>query len=373
MKKISFPVRAGFRQRLNQRVNQHFDRRGVPRTGDWRMFLKTGIILTWLATSYILLVFYANSLASGIVAALAVAAGIVLVGFNLMHDGAHDSYSANKKINRMAAWTLDFIGGSQMLWRQKHNILHHTYTNIAGADDDLNTSGLLRLSPDQSWRPWHRFQHLYAPALYSLLTINWVFYSDFRKFFTGRIGDYRLRKPSARETLSFFSAKGLYFGYAIVLPLLIHDLMVTLFFFIFVHLVAGLIFSVVFQLAHTVDDNAFPAADPRTGFIESEWSIHEVETTANFATQNRFLSWVCGGLNFQIEHHLLPRVCHIHYPALSHFVRETCGEFQIRYTCYATVRSALMMHFRFLKKLGKPAAAAEFPGSENLHKMAEPR
>jgi len=364
MKKISFPVRAGFRQRLNQRVSEYFDRRGVARTGDWRMFLKTGIILSWLATSYILLVFFASSPAVGILAALAVAAGIVLVGFNLMHDGAHGSYSANKTINRVAAWTLDLIGGSQMLWRQKHNILHHTYTNIAGADDDLDTSGLLRLSPDQSWHSWHRFQHLYAPALYSLLTINWVFYTDFRKFFTGRIGEYRLKQPSLRESLSFFSAKGLYFGYALVVPLMVHDLLVTLAFFILIHLIGGFIFSVVFQLAHTVDGNEFPAADPRTGSMKSEWSIHEVETTANFAMRNKFLSWLCGGLNFQIEHHLLPKVCHIHYPALSSCVRQTCTEFQVRYTHYPTVRSALMMHFRFLRELGKPPVP-EFAESES--------
>lgn len=371
MKRISFPVRVGFRQRLNQRVDQYFDQRGIPRTGDWRVFLKTGIILTWLAGSYILLVLFANSLAAGIGAALAVAVGVVLVGFNLMHDGAHGSYSANKTMNRMAAWTLDLIGGSQILWRQKHNILHHTYTNIEGADDDLDTSGLLRLSPDQAWRPWHRFQHIYAPALYSFLTLNWVFHGDFRKFLTGRIGTYKLRKPSVRETLSFFSAKGLYVGYALVLPLFIHDLLVVLAFFIFIHLVSGLIFSLVFQLAHTVEDNSFPGADPKTGVMEAEWSIHEVETTADFATKNRFVAWVCGGLNFQIEHHLLPKVCHVHYPALSRFVRQTCGEFKVQYTCYPTLRSALMMHFRFLKKLGKPPGD-ELMGSGTLRQVPDP-
>lgn len=355
MNKISFPNRTGFHQKLNQRVNQYFEQRNLAKTGDWRMFLKSGIILAWFAISYLCLVFLADSLITAGVSAFALALGFVLVGFNIMHDGAHDSYSSNKRVNRVMAWTLDLLGGSQMLWRQKHNILHHTYTNIEGVDDDLDTSGLLRLSPEQARRPWHRFQHLYAFVLYSLLTINGFVFSDFKKFFSGRIGAYRLQKPTSWQTFSFFTAKGLYFGYTVAIPLFFHPPLVVLPFFIFVHLISGLIFSLVFQLAHAVEGTSFPKPDPETGIMEAEWSIHEVETTANFATDNRFVTWFCGALNFQIEHHLFSRICHIHYPNLSRIVRETCEEFQIRYTCYPTVRSAIVMHYRFLKKLGKPA------------------
>lgn len=318
------------------------------------MFLKTGIILAWFSISYLSLVFVANSLIVAGTSAFALALGFVAVGFNIMHDGAHGSYCRNKRVNRVMAWTLDLLGGSQMLWRQKHNILHHTYTNIEGVDDDLDTSGLLRLSPDQKRRPWHRFQHLYAFALYSLLTINGFIYGDFKKFFTGRIGAYKLQKPTGRETLSFFAAKGLYFGYTFVIPLFFHPFLVVLAFFIFVHLVSGFIFSLVFQLAHTVEGNSFPKPHPDTGFMEAEWSIHEVETTADFATGNRFVTWFCGALNFQIEHHLFSRICHIHYPKLSRIVRDACEEFQVKYTSYPTVTSAIIMHYRFLKKLGKP-------------------
>lgn len=360
MKKVSFPTRAGFHRKLNERVNEYFEQRNLAKTGDWRMFLKTGMIGVWFFGSYIFLVFFADSLAAGLGGAIALALGLVLVGFNIMHDGAHDSYSGNKRVNRLMAWSLDLLGGSQMLWRQKHNILHHTYTNIEGLDDDLDTSGLLRLSPDQERRPWHRFQHLYAFALYSLLTMNWALYSDFRKFFSGRIGAYKLRKPTRGQALAFFAAKILYFGYMVFFPLLFHPPLVVLAFFIFVNLVSGFIFSLVFQLAHAVEGTSFPRPHPETGRMDAEWSIHEVETTANFATGSRFVTWFCGALNFQIEHHLLSRVCHIHYPDLSRIVRETCEEFQVRYTCYPTLRSAIVMHFQFLKKLSKPAGELPF-------------
>ncbi len=357
MKKVSFPARAGFRRTLNQRVARYFKETRLARTGGWRMLLKTGIILVWLFSSYVFLVFFADSFLTALAASFTLALGAALVGFNIMHDGAHGSYSESPRVNRMMAWTLDMLGGSQMFWRHKHNVLHHTYTNIEGLDDDLDTSGLLRLSPAQRWRPWHRFQHVYAFPLYSLLTLNFLVHSDFRKFFTGRIGAYKLQKPTLWQTFSFFSAKLLYLGFTIGIPWLFHSLWVVLGFFLLVQLVSGFIFALVFQLAHTVEGTSFPQPDPETRSMENEWSIHEVETTADFAEKNKLATWFFGGLNFQIEHHLFPKICHLHYPALSKIVRRTCEEFQVKYTSYSTVRSATLMHWRFLKRLGRNEVA----------------
>jgi linoleoyl-CoA desaturase len=178
MKKISFPARGEFNKTLKKRVEQYFAEHNLAKTGNWQMFLKTALVLAWLVVSYLLLVFFSASLVMAIITALAVAQGFVLVGFNIMHDGNHDSYSKNKKINWLMGFTLDLIGGSNMFWQQKHNILHHTYTNIDGVDDDLFTGGLLRLSPEQKKHSWHRFQHLYALPAYSLLTLSWITFLD---------------------------------------------------------------------------------------------------------------------------------------------------------------------------------------------------
>lgn len=316
------------------------------------MFLKTAIILAWLASAYVLLVFFSTSLIMAVITAFAVAQGFVLVGFNIMHDGNHGSYSKNKTVNRLMGFTVDLIGGSQMLWKQKHNILHHTYTNISEMDNDLDTGGLLRLSPDQKWRPWHRFQHLYAFPVYSFLSLSWLTFSDFRKFFSGRIGDYKLRKPSAYEAALFFLTKIFYFGYTLVLPMFFHPVAYVIIGFVGVQLVLGFTLSIVFQLAHTVEGNTFPKPHPQTGIVENEWAIHEVETTADFAPKSRIAAWYMGGLNFQIEHHLFTKVCHIHYPAISKIVENTCREFNVAYVAYPTLRSAVAAHYRFLRELG---------------------
>ena len=353
MKKISFPARIDFYKTLKQRVEQYFSEKEIPKTGNKRMFVKTAFILVWFTISYILLVFFSTSLILAVISAFAVAQGFVLVGFNIMHDANHGSYSKSKKLNSIMGLTLDLIGGSRMLWRQKHNILHHTYTNIEELDDDIHSNGLLRLSPNQEWRPWHRFQKLYAFPVYSLLTLSWITYSDFNKFFTRRIGEYQLRKPSVSEATLFFLAKLFYFGYMLVLPLFFHPLLYVLIAFICIHLILGFTLSIVFQLAHTVEGNTFPRPDEQTGNIENEWAIHQVETTANFAPKNKLAAWYQGGLNFQIEHHLFSNICHIHYPAISKIVEETCLEFRISYISYPSVMSAVIGHYRFLKEMGK--------------------
>ncbi len=329
MRKISFAIRGQFARTLQIRVEQYFAERGLSKFGDWRMLLKTAIILTWIVASYVLLVFFSNSLVIAAITACAVSQGFVLIGFNIMHDGNHGSYSKSKNINRVMGFTLDLIGGSSLLWRQKHNILHHTYTNIDELDDDLHTAGLLRLSPNQKWRPWHHFQYLYAFPLYSLLTLSWVTYSDFREFFGGRIGVYDFRRITVSDAILFFLTKLFYFGYTIALPLFFHPFLHVLVTFVVIHLVLGFTLSIIFQLAHTLEGNTFPSPDAATGRIDNEWAIHQVETTANFARQNKIVTWYLGGLNFQIEHHLFPKICHIHYPEISRIVEETCRAFSV--------------------------------------------
>jgi linoleoyl-CoA desaturase len=116
--------------------------------------------------------------------------------------------------------------------------------------------------------------------------------------------------------------------------------------------ICGLTISVVFQLAHMVEDTEFPSPDIVTNKINNEWAIHQVSTTANFATKNKLVSWLLGGLNFQVEHHLFPRISHIHYPKINQFVKETCQEFNIAYHEYPTMLKAFGSHLAHIKKLG---------------------
>lgn len=353
MAKVRFPSRVGFNKTLKERVDQYFIENHKSKNGGWRMYIKTGVIIAWLVTAYLLLVFFSASLIMAIISAFMVAQGFVLVGFNIQHDGNHGSYSKSRKVNRIMGFTLDLIGGSSLLWKQKHNILHHTYTNINELDDDINSGGLLRFSPEQKWHPWHRFQHVYAFPFYSLMTLVWVGYNDFKRFFSGRMGDHKLPKPSSFEATMFFLTKLFYVGYMLVLPMFFHPVLHVLLTFLGIHIVLGLTLAVVFQLAHIVEGNEFPTPLPETLDMENEWAIHEVETTANFAPKSKFAAWYMGGLNFQIEHHLFAKVCHLHYPEISKIVAQTCEDFQVSYVSYPSFLSALAAHVHFLKRLGR--------------------
>jgi linoleoyl-CoA desaturase len=353
MQHIRFPACRDFHGAVKQRVEQYFahSRRSI--TGDWRLWVKTGVILAWLVGSYVLLVFGSTSLLMTLFAVCALAQGYALVGFNIMHDGAHGSYAPSKTVNWLMGGMLNVIGGSQRLWRHKHNRLHHIYTNLHALDDDLHAHGLLRLSPEQPWRPWHRLQHGYAFAIYSLLTLSWVTVGDCRKFFSGHIGSYKLPPPTAADVGIFVVSKLGYFGYALLLPCFFHPWLHVLLAFVAVHLLLGLTLSLAFQLAHTVERTSFPTPDAHTHMMSTGWAEHEVATTADFATQNPVVTWYLGGLNFQIEHHLFPRICHVHYPAISSIVAAACHEFALPYVCYPTVRSAVAAHYRFLKTMGR--------------------
>ena len=351
MQKISFPAKGEYYSELKKRVDLYFSENGLKQTGNWRMYLKTIFIFSLFIGSYVTLVFFSNTIVMALISAFILAQAFVLIGFNVMHDSNHGSYSGNKTLNRILGYTMDLLGSSHTLWKQKHNILHHTYTNIDGMDEDLESSGFLRLSPNQKWKSKYKMQHIYAVGVYSFLTLSLIFAGDFKKIWTGKVGSQKIRKIKLSEKLIFYGFKLFYFGYMIILPMFFHSFLSVLFFFLFIHFVLSLTLALVFQVAHTVESNTFPVPEKNSGNIENEWAIHQVETTANFAPDSKLAAWYLGGLNFQIEHHLFTNICHIHYPQISKIVKQTSKDFSVKYKTYPTLISAIFAHFKFLKRM----------------------
>jgi linoleoyl-CoA desaturase len=122
--------------------------------------------------------------------------------------------------------------------------------------------------------------------------------------------------------------------------------------FITMHFIAGVILTVVFQLAHTVEGTTHPVPD-ETGTIENNWAVHQMNTTVNFSRQSRLISWYVGGLNFQVEHHLFPTICHVHYPEISEIVKTTAEEFGIPYLENRTFMDAVNSHIETLRRFGR--------------------
>jgi linoleoyl-CoA desaturase len=343
---------------LKQAVDQYFTDHQIKKTGDARLYIKSLILIPAALIMYFLLLFQFTVMTPFVAILLCVLLGFILacIGFNVMHDACHGSYSSIKWINELLGYSLNALGGNAFIWKFKHNIIHHTYTNVDGVDDDIAKSPLMRQCQSQKWVPAHRFQHIYVVIVYAISSFAWVSMMDFNKYFKRKVHDTPLQKMKASDHLIFWISKLLYVVFYVWIPIHFLGAGNWAIGFTFMHLSMGLTLAIVFQLAHVVEDLAFEKAGVDPLLIENEWAIHQVRTTANFSPSNIFISWFVGGLNYQIEHHLFPRISHVHYPVLSKIVQQKCNEHQLIYHCNETFWSALSSHFRMMKMLGqKPA------------------
>lgn len=351
---IKFRRETGFQTELRRRVEQYFVTTGRRPRDCPRMYFKTAIVMAWAIASYGLLVFWAAHWWTAAPLFVSLGLAMAAIGFNVQHDGGHSAYSEWPLVNRMMALSLDLLGGSSYFWARKHNSIHHQFTNITDHDEDIDISFLGRLSPHQRRHWFHRFQHYYLWLIYGLMTPKWHIYDDFRDWMTGRIGRsrHRISRPKRWDAAMLVAGKLISGGLAWVLPAFFHPLWMVLLGYLAVTYVAGFTMAIVFQLAHCVEGASFPLPSGDGSRIEESWAEHQVLTTVDFARRNPIVSWFTGGLNFQVEHHLFPRVCHVHYPALAGVVEQTCREFGLPYAVNRSFVGAVASHFRWLRRMG---------------------
>lgn len=338
---------------LKDKVDRHFADTKLHPAGNGKLYLKGALQTLSAAAIYVVLVFYTPPVLISLVLCVILGLNLALIGFNIMHEGGHQSFSRHSWINTLSAYFLNILGGNTYYWKIKHNVNHHTFTNVEGMDSDIDVKPFMRLHEGQPRHRYHRYQHIYWVVLYGISYLVWIFYEDFQKYFSGKVSANNERKKLARKEHSiFWVTKVLFVVMYIVVPIVIVGWLTWLIGFLIITMVCGLAISVVFQLAHVVEGTHFHAAAGQDGKPRQEWAIHQIGTTANFATSNKYLHWMLGGLNFQIEHHLFPRISHIHYPAISVFVKEACKEYNVVYNEHASMFKAIASHLLHLRKLG---------------------
>src|SRR5215203_6960829 len=361
MAKVSFNNQGHlFFQSLKTSADQYFKENSLKRTGNWKLYHKAIILIPLAIFLYLFLLVGTYTALVGVLLSVLMGLTLVSIAFNIMHDACHGSYSQKKWVNYVLGLSMNALGSNAFIWKLKHNVVHHTYTNVDGIDDDIAKSPVLRHCSTQKWMPAHRFQFIYMFLVYSLSTILWVLLTDTVKYFNRKIVVTEM-KISVKEHIIFWVSKALYIFFYIALPIALVGWQAWLVSYLIVNVTMGLILALVFQLAHVVEKTSFEEAGASHKMIESEWAIHEINTTANFAPKSKIISWFVGGLNFQVEHHLFPRVSHVHYPALSKIVQEECARFNLPYHYYPTMTEAVFSHIRVMKQLGekeivKPAA-----------------
>ncbi|MEO6488963.1 MAG: acyl-CoA desaturase [Ferruginibacter sp.] len=361
MSKITFNNKNNdFYVSLKASVDAYFAKNNIQKTGDWRLYIKTFLLVGSSLLIYILLIIFKVDGWTAIALCAVLGYLLACIGFSVMHDANHGSYSNNPKLNDAVGLSANCLGASSYFWKQKHNIIHHTYTNVDGIDDDIAKSPIIRHCDSQKWVPAHKIQHLYLLPIYALSSIFWIFIMDFTKYFSRKIYTTEAWKLNRKNHIIFWFTKAMYGVFYIAIPIMVFGWQSWLVGYLVMSAVLGLTLSLVFQLAHVVENTEFEYIPlDQTKHIETAWAEFQLKTTSNFAMKSKVVSWFVGGLNYKVEHHLFPRVSHIHYPAISKILQEKCKEFNLPYNYYTTMWEALASHFRVMKQLGhKPAQVA---------------
>jgi linoleoyl-CoA desaturase len=337
---------------LRKNVNAYFKLNKISTNANAAMVIKTIVLMSIYVVPFVLILTVPMLLWMALILVIIMGIGIAGVGMGVMHDACHGSYSKKPWINNLLSGTIYLLGSNIVNWKIQHNVLHHTYTNISGYDEDIDEKGPIRLSENTPLRWYHKYQFIYAFIFYGMMTITLLFNDFMRLVNYNKKGLLATQNKRLKvELIKMFLRKIAYLIVVIGFPIWFTPFtwIEVIVGFILMHWVASIILSFVFQMAHVVEGAEQPIPEQE---IKSNWFIHQFNTTSDFARHNKILGWYVGGLNFQIEHHLFPNICHIHYSKLAPIVEKTAKEFGIKYNLKTSFMQAFSSHINTLKDLG---------------------
>ena len=355
---------ADFATELKRRVNQYFTENNISKHANFSMVLKTITVIAMLYVPYFLMLMgMITNLWLGYALWIFMGLGVAGIGMCVMHDANHGAYSKHKWVNKLLGRMLDVVGGNATNWKIQHNLLHHTFTNIAGLDGDINTQDVMRFAPDQAQKKHHKYQHFYAWFLYGFMTIQWLAAKDFRQmveFHKKYIkGNKTMSRGLWQEYTLLVLGKIFYYSYMIVIPMIFFpfawwQVLIGVF---LMQYTTGFILASTFQLAHVMPSTEFLKPEENQSMVSKNWYVHQLETTTDFAHNSKLVTWYVGGLNFQVEHHLFPNICHIHYNKIAAIVEKTANDYNVAYHKLPTLADALSEHWKHLKHMGNEQIA----------------
>jgi linoleoyl-CoA desaturase len=359
--RVRFDSRTPFQLDLRRRIDAYLSVEGREREGFRAIQIKTAILFAWLVAG-LAIGLSTTMIPLIVVGALLTGLAMAGLGMSVQHDGGHKAYSRNPELNLAAASVLDFLGASSHVWHYKHGVAHHTYPNMEGADEDIELRPIARMAPGQPHHWHHRFQQFYMPLLYGMINVKWFWWDDYRDLMRGRVGNTPIKPPRGRDLAIFIGGKIVHLLWSVVLPIAMLGLAKAVLFYFVMYFACGFTLSLVFQLAHCVEEAEFiqlPIAGANgqpPPVIERDFFAHQLATTVDFARESSWVTWYVGGLNFQAVHHLVPRVCHIHYRGLATLVQECCADHGVPYKFSPSLWTAIRSHFRWLARMGRGEA-----------------
>jgi linoleoyl-CoA desaturase len=343
-----------FIQTLKKRVDNYFIENRISKYGNTQLYLKQALFLGIFFLSYGLML--SNLFAPWMVFVLALVFGLthVLVVMNISHDAAHNALFKNRKLNRIFCWTLELTGLSHYFWKINHNIIHHPYPNVAPIDSEITIAiPFFRFTTFFRKTGLQRFQYLYAPFLYLFFTMNFIIARDFSDIgiIPKKTSQQVIKKFSFRFYLGFLLSKIFYFGYTLVIPLLVLDIVwwKILVSYLVIHWIMSA-FELCIQLPLHINEHSPVVEMKEGGLIESNWALQMLRSTTDYLPESSVANFITGGINTHTLHHFYPGISHIHYIPLTRILKETSAEFNMPYQCIGW-REGVISHFRRLKEL----------------------
>lgn len=333
---------------LKRLVNDYLSKTPLEAIGPRQMYYKSAFLVCCWITAYTLLLTVGPSYwFVGVISLVTLLILTCGLEFCIMHDASHFTFSSHRWLNKVALnLALSVLGACPLSWHQEHVVRHHGHTNILGSDPDVYASHVLRLHPDDKWHWWHQWQHYYGMPLFSFMWLHWVYNDLVNAIFN----TYQL---SRRRYWLFWTLIFVGLIPHIILGLVIpylafKDIWVVGIGYVLFFMSLSIVMAMTFVLAHVSDGQTFYQSHDD---IQKDWAVHQLETTADFAVNNRFLIFLLGGLNFQVEHHIFPAICHLHYPQIQKIVKKYCNEHGVRYHEEETLWGALRSHVVHLKTM----------------------
>lgn len=342
-----------FGEAVHKRVAAYFKDNSISTKANWKMVMKSVLIFSLFVGSYYMAVFSDISVMWRLFFAVVFGCSMAFMAFNIGHDASHNAYSKNNKVNSFLSYTMNLCGINQYIWNIKHNLSHHSFTNIPHADMDNENVDVARITRYHKWKPVFKYQHLYLPLLWPFFGLFLMAVKDFQLFGMTRMGNSQYEGHPRKEWIILILSKAIVFGYLFVIPIVVIDLPVwqVLIGILVMYLFMGILLTSIFLFVHLIEGTPFPEED-MDGKISKHWMLHQLEVTTDFSPFNSVLTFFSGALNQHVAHHMFPNYCHVHYGAITKIIKETAKEYGYKYKSQ-THWQAFRSHIRFLKKMGE--------------------
>ncbi len=317
-----------------------------------RAWLDVALAAGWFFAMYAVLLFVALPPWGYVLAIASMGLATTATLMHIVHPLMHRSVGRSTRLNVLAAQVLAPLPGSWRWWAAKHNLGHHAFPSVAGNDPDFDQAPVLRCDSSAPWRPWHRWQHVYAWLLYALLSLRWSLAADVPFILTGRENGRSMEQPSVRRTALLLLDKFAPVAVFLTPAFLLHPAVNVVAFSVAVLVVNGFSTALIFVPGHFGDARPLVAPDA-DGKIPTDYATTIVQGVVNMRVRNPIGRWFVGGLDHHIEHHLFawvsPRDLHLIAPIVESAVRAH----GLSYRTHESLGQGLREHARRLRTFGR--------------------